>query len=135
MIRNNADLYEAWNTATVKAVVPKDKSNSKNIIPTMTTVDPATAFFRSFSRIGATEMPKSPNIKIEKTSHQFSRHPVGKLGKQKIENIPAMTSVHECNKLETGVGPSIASGSHNHVTELTDLNTETSANMAKIEVA
>lgn len=35
--------------------------------------------------------------------------------------MPAITSVQECNKLETGVGPSIASGSHRKFKTITDL--------------
>lgn len=39
-----------------------------------------------------------------------------------IPNIPAITKVHECRRLDTGVGPSIASGSHRYVIAVTDLN-------------
>jgi len=40
----------------------------------------------------------------------------------KFRNVksPAMTRVAECNKLETGVGPSMASGSHKKVVTCTD---------------
>ena len=39
-----------------------------------------------------------------------------------IANIPAITRVQECSRLETGVGPSMASGNQRKVQEEMDFN-------------
>lgn len=51
-----------------------------------------------------------------------------------ITNIPAITSVHECSSDDTGVGPSIASGSHSHVKPITDLKIVTIKSAVNIGV-
>lgn len=45
---------------------------------------------------------------------------------------PVMTSVAECNNVLTGVGPSIASGSHNHVRSNIDLPESDNSMMSAI---
>ena len=42
--------------------------------------------------------------------------------------MPAITRVHECSKLETGVGPSMASGSHKNVSTLIDFSVSAKIN-------
>lgn len=45
-----------------------------------------------------------------------------------MTKIPAITRVHECSRLDTGVGPSIASGNQSHVVATTDLNEAITSN-------
>jgi hypothetical protein len=46
---------------------------------------------------------------------------------------PAITRVQECSKLETGVGPSIASGSHSQASALTDFRQSAKINIERVK--
>jgi hypothetical protein len=70
--------------------------------------------FTSFSLLPRIAVSRKLTI-ITNWKREFTRIPV--LKKQKR---PAMTKVAECSKLETGVGPSIASGNHKKVVTCTD---------------
>ena len=81
-------------------------------------VEIAAIFLASGSSRQLKEVIKTPIVSIN-----------GKIANGKIETdrkkiiIPAITNVAECNKAETGVGPSIASGNHKKENKETDLTT------------
>lgn len=102
-----ADLYAAWKIATVRAVLEVFPATRIQMNPTMITVETAIVLFRSFSNLLVRQTCKRLNDKSTTNAGL-----VRKMEKLMNENIPAMTKVHECSKLDTGVGPSIASGSH-----------------------
>lgn len=81
---------------------------------TMMTVETAIVRFTSFSLLPSTETVMKLTI-AKIWSGWLLMIP-------KFKNVkrPAMTRVAECNRLETGVGPSMASGSHKKVVTCTD---------------
>lgn len=81
-------------------------------------MDEATNRFRSQS------LTANRNTKIrDKIKSQIAQVDVEKLNLE-YANTPAITKVAEWSKLDTGVGPSIASGSHKNVRAVTDLKDE-----------
>jgi len=84
--------------------------------PTRITVEKAIVRLKSFSW---RDENTTNSRETEKVHERNSGEVVPKFVKTKI---PAMTKVQECNSEETGVGPSIASGSQSWVIAVTDLN-------------
>lgn len=108
------------------AVEPNEVTKIRKISPTITTVDPATARFASFSATGASETKRSDIENVKKSAHApADPKPVVWDGIAKTTKMPAMTRVHEWSSADTGVGPSIASGSQSQEIPITDLKIET----------
>ena len=84
--------------------------------PTRITVEKAIVRLKSFSCL---DENTTNSRETEKVVERNSREVVPKFVKTKI---PAMTKVQECSSEDTGVGPSIASGSQSWVIAVTDLN-------------
>ena len=109
-----------------KAVEPNEVTKIRKISPTITTVDPATVRFASFSATGASETKSKDTENSKKSDHgPEDPNPVACVGIAKTTKIPAMTKVHEWSNADTGVGPSIASGSQSQEIPITDLKIET----------
>lgn len=102
---NKADLYEAWKRHTENAADDSEETSKIQIALTMTTVENATMRFESFSCLASMTTMSNDTTKNRKIDDDDL---ISALANVKI---PAMTSVQECRRLETGVGPSIASGS------------------------
>lgn len=121
-------MYAACKMQTSVAVQEKPQSKITQINPTIITVEKATVRLKSFSSVA---------VKTTKTKLPIPAATTGietAIPKLKSENTPAMTSVQECNKLDTGVGPSIASGSQRKFRTITDFKVRQINNVVKIEL-
>lgn len=92
----------------------------------MSTVESAIVRFKSFSDLGRKRIVRKPNIAITCVMTVVG------VAKFHAEKTPAMTSVAECRRLETGVGPSMASGSQRYETKLTDLKQKARSKKAMV---
>lgn len=109
------DLYAACREQMTKEVWVRPLRTSIQMNPTMMTVLNAIVLLKSFSS------SERKMIVPNESRNRLARKLSNSTPRFQNEKIPAMTSVQECSKLETGVGPSIASGSQRYEIPTTDL--------------
>lgn len=100
------DLYAACTKHKIRPTSESESATTIHKNTTMTAVDAATIRLKSFSDLEKTLVRMNAPKKISATKKEIC-----KLSLEKV-NKPAITNVQECSKLDTGVGPSIASGNH-----------------------
>ena len=113
--RNSSALKNAWVIMWKIAAVYAPDPTARNMYPSWLTVEYASTFLMSFwatAIVAANNAVAAPTIAIKVGAYDDATFRIGLM--RHIRNTPAVTIVAAWINADTGVGPSIASGSHRY---------------------